>query len=55
MLGDLEGFFGDVTPQGACVLLLVGLLTGFGLHDIIVWGWTTAFQWYAAKHDSDAA
>lgn len=40
-------FFGDVTPAGAIVLLLVGLLTGFGLHDVIAagLGW-----WYGGKH-----
>lgn len=45
MLGDLTGFFGDVTPWGAVALMGVGLLTGFGLHDVAV------ALWYVVRHD----
>ena len=55
MLVDISHFFGDVTPQGAIVLLLVGLLTGFGLHDVIAVLWNCAahrgVNWYGGKHE----
>lgn len=50
MLPDLAAFFDDVSSAGAIFLLFVGLLTGFGLHDLIVNLWSMFTQWYAAEH-----
>lgn len=53
MLPDIAAFFGDVTPQGAVGLLVIGLLTGFGFHDLVVNTIAMASQWYATRHDPD--
>lgn len=51
MLSDLTGFFGDVTPQGAIALLLVGFLTGVGMRDMLIAGWNSLRFWYDRNHD----
>ena len=57
MLDDINGFFGDVTPQGAAVLLILGLFCGFGMHDVLVvlydYVRNIPSDWYGGDHDDD--